>query len=179
MRYSDEELSLIKGAFAENDDALKALRKHFLQLPLSTLDQAMLAPIKKEKALLDLIRKTLLPTLDGDAPFHQIIDLWMTIELKDRATPEAIHNIESRIVLMDYLDQQLSLLEGKGKEKIRFEDLIKRGDKNDKEYYVDVSARMSIIAHVEIQLAMFEILAGQKAETVEQTRKRLEQDSTK
>jgi hypothetical protein len=44
---------------------------------------------------------------------------------------------------------------------------------------INLKARNSLIQHVEMQLQMLSILAGQKDETVEQTKARLKKDSSK
>lgn len=51
MRFSENELALLRGAFYENDELIKTLRKLFL------------------------------PELDPKAPLGQNIDLWMTLDL--------------------------------------------------------------------------------------------------
>ena len=57
MRYSDEELSIIKNTFADNGELLFALRKHFLQLPKDVIDNQLLESLKDKAELLRLIRK--------------------------------------------------------------------------------------------------------------------------
>ena len=76
MRFSDEELTLIKSIFAENDEVLLALRKHFLQMPLDVIDQSILEKIKSDTRVLSVVRKTFLPALEPNAPIYQIVDLW-------------------------------------------------------------------------------------------------------
>jgi hypothetical protein len=44
---------------------------------------------------------------------------------------------------------------------------------------INLKARNSLIQHVEMQLQMLSILAGQKDESVEQTKARLKKDSSK
>ena len=91
MRYSDTELALIKNIFSENEELLKALRKHMLQLDITLADHQLLNDfIKNKPDVQALLRKTYLPTLDGDAPFHQILDLWMTIKIEDK-NPESVY----------------------------------------------------------------------------------------
>lgn len=85
MRFSDEELSLIKALYADNEQALKLLRKVFL------------------------------PELTPDAPIGQNIDLWMTFKVEDVSSDEALINLKARNTLISHLEQcllQLSLLAG-------------------------------------------------------------------
>lgn len=104
FRITDEELSLIKNTFANNE------------------------------ALLKLMRKLFLPELDPNAPINQNIDLWMTLKIEDLTPEQAIINLK---------------------------------------------ARNTVIQHLESQLMNLQILAGSPNESVEDTKKRLSQDSTK
>ena len=61
LRYSTEELDLIKSVFADNDNALKALQKVILQLPLNVVELATLEGWKGNKPLKNLLRKCFLP----------------------------------------------------------------------------------------------------------------------
>jgi len=178
-RYSDDELSIIKGAFAEQDDLIKALRKHFLQLPLTAVDLSLLSLIKKPE-ILRLVRKTFLPEIDGTAPMHQIVDLWQVLPLQEKIAEIAVPLVKSRVIMVTYLEQQLKLLEGKkSRGKIRLDDLLPDKSKLDNDLYIDLLARSEIVKHIETQLNFLLILAGTKEETTEQTLERLAKDSTK
>jgi hypothetical protein len=182
MRYDDKELELIKRAFAENDELLIAIRKHFLQLPMTAIEQSLLVNLKSDEATLKVIRKTFLPTLDGDAPFNQVIDLWMTIELKGKDPKEAYNEIVARELLIDYLEQQLKVLEGgvPSVNDLQLADLTKVYAKTQAEaMFAKFVMRNTLISHTEQQLFMFSILAGQKTETIEQTKERLKKDSAR
>lgn len=179
MRYSDKELNLMKGLFADNDELLKAIRKVFLQMPLNPIDTSCLSVLKGKGDTEALLRKAFLPELDGEAPFHQVIDLWMTVEIKDKS-PESVRIIaQAREGLIDYLDQQLKVLFGAKQGKISFANLTSLKGKTDDQITIDLINRNTIIAHVEMQLNQFKILAGQKDESVEETKARLLKDSSK
>lgn len=81
MRFSKEELALIKSAFKGNTDLLKLMRKVFL------------------------------PELDPTAPLGQIIDLWMTVPVKEMTAEQAQVNILARNSLIMHLEQQLLQLQ--------------------------------------------------------------------
>lgn len=104
MRFTDAELALIKGTFAENEELLKLMRKVFL------------------------------PELDPSAPIQQMIDLYMTISTEGQTPDEIALNLK---------------------------------------------ARNTLIAHLEMQLGQLRILAGMKNESVEQTQERLQKNSNK
>jgi hypothetical protein len=80
MRFSDAELNIIKATFKGNE------------------------------ALLKLLRKVFLPEYDPNAPFGQVIDLWMTIDLNQLPQDEAIRRIYARNTLISHIEQQIMQL---------------------------------------------------------------------
>lgn len=183
MRFTDEELSLIKNTFADNDGLLKALRKHFLQLELNNEDKSLLKNfITSKKDVIAVIRKQFLPTIDGEAPLHQVIDLWMTVAIKEKTPEQAYPLLVSRAKLIDFLDQRLLELEGKKILDSKLVSLKALGWNQNKipiNAYCDLMARNIAIEHTELQLSQFLVLGGLKEETVEQTKERLFKNSTK
>lgn len=179
MRFSDEELSLIKNTFADNLDLLKAIRKVFLQITLSATESMLINGISKQKELCALIRKSFLPTIDGDAPLHQIIDLWLTVEIKGKNVEDVYNDAHAREKLIRYIDEQLGRIEGKEAHGISFNSLVSLTEKSEMEVYIDLIVRNTVVSHVEMQLNQFLILAGSKAESVEKTKERLLRDSSK
>ena len=104
MRITDEELAVIKGLFAGNEEALKIMRKIFL------------------------------PEIDYSAPLGQLVDMWLPVEVDEVSSEQALVNIK---------------------------------------------ARKTLIVHVESCLMQLRNLAGQKEDSVEATKKKLAQDSSK
>lgn len=180
MRFTDAELSLIKNTFAENDELLMAIRKVFLQMPLDVIEKDLLSVFKSSE-LVAVIRKAWLPTLDPNAPFHQIIDLMMTVDIKEKTPEEAYPHILARELVIDYLEQQFRVLETLDADNIliEFAKLSSIGNKTQEQVYVCFTARNTIIGHTEMQLDQIRILAGLKEESVEDTQKRLQQNSNK
>jgi len=80
MRFSSEELEVI--------------RSHF----------------KGNEALLKLMRKVFLPTFDPKAPIGQTIDLWMTINLENMSDEEAMRRIRARNEVIMHVESQLMQL---------------------------------------------------------------------
>jgi len=178
MRYSDAELSVIKNTFCENEDVLKAIRKHFLQLKLSKAEESMLKGFSKD--VLVVLRKSFLPEIDGDAPIHQVVDLLITVDIKEK-TPEQLYlAFNARKVLMDYLDNRLAELEeDKRSTDSSFKDLSIIEGKDEEKLWIDMNVRNTLVVHVEQQLSQLQILAGTKDETPEQTKEKLLKDSSK
>lgn len=89
MRFTPEELSLIKNTYSGNPDLLKLLRKVFL------------------------------PELDPTAPFGQVIDLWLTIPTKERSAEAVMIDLEARNMLIAHIElmlEQLNVLANSGEE---------------------------------------------------------------
>ena len=171
MRYSEQELGLIKSIFAENDTALIALRKKMLGVELSETEKEL---TNYSEDTLKLLGKTFNPQIDPEAPIHQIIDLWMTVDVKDKTPEQARINLKARKVVLEYIEKRLA-----GKKTFSLDSLI-YSDKNDDETnLVNMTARNTILGHIEQQLQQLSILAGQKDETVEDLMERLSKDSSK
>lgn len=77
MRFSEEELSVLQGAFKGNEKLVKLLRKVFL------------------------------PEYDAHAPFGQGIDLWMTIDLRTLNPEQAYLRLLARNELIMHVETQL------------------------------------------------------------------------
>lgn len=179
LRFTDSELSLIKNTFSDNEPILKAIRKVFLQIPLSESENKIITEITNNKSLVSLLRKTFLPEIDGDAPLHQVIDLWMTLEIKDKDVDAVYHSAVARQKLITYLEETVQILSGKKvKDQIVFSSLTDMS-KDPLSVYVNLIVRNTILAHTEMQLNQLSVLAGTKEETVEQTKERLFKNSAK
>lgn len=180
MRYTDEEINLIKQTFADNDELHRAIFNTFLQLPLSAVEQSILIPIKNHPQVLGILQKAFLPTItDENVPLAQTIDLWMTIDVKDKTPEDGLNAIKAREKLIDYLKQQLGVLSGKKAEPIKLADCIKIKGKKADEVYQDILMRNTLIYHVQQQLMHLGNLAVMKEETPEESKKRLAQNSAK
>lgn len=81
MRITDEEIELIQRTFAGNDRLVRLMRKLFL------------------------------PEIDPNAPIGQMVDLWMTVDIRDMSPEEAFLNIKARNQLITHVDQQLMTIQ--------------------------------------------------------------------
>lgn len=80
MRYTDDELLLIKNTFKGNERLLK------------------------------LLRKTFLPEYDPYAPIGQVVDLWMTLDVRSLTPEGAYIRLIARNELISHVEQQLQQL---------------------------------------------------------------------
>lgn len=182
MRYTDAELSLTKQMFAENDDLVLALRKAILQLPMGALDESLLSnSFRGKPEALALARKSFLPQLDGSAPINQLVDLWTTLDFKDKSPAETAPLFAARALVIAFYDQQLSRLESMdlaAEGGIRLEDMVPKLEDEAADHR-GLLARNTIIGTTESVLAQFAALAGTRDETVEETIDRLKKNSSK
>ena len=171
MRYNPNELGLIKSTFADNEQAIIALRKKMLGVQLSEVETNLTTYNDEVMAVLS---KTFNPQIDPEAPIHQIIDLWMTVDIKDKTPEQARINCKAREIVLEYVDKRLN-----GKKVFSLDSLIFDSKKDDETNLVNMTARNTILGHIEQQLQQIDFLAGQKEETVEELMERLEKDSSK
>lgn len=184
-RFTDSELSLLKGLFAGTDELMYVLRKVMFQFPLTEqeralLDSAMTDPVKA------VIKKVFLPDLDPDAPLFQMahINLSLVPDIKDLSPDGAWPFIEAKRIQKDYLEQQLKVLFGEPapkKPKYVLEDMASLDYKEiEKEKaYVNLRAFSYLLSYVEQQIQQIKFLAGKKEESVEETLARLDRDSSR
>jgi len=178
MRYTESELDLMRETFKENLPLLKAMRKVFLQLDVSEEEQELLKNTMKGDVIA-LVRKAFLPTLDGDAPLGQVIDLMMTVDIVSKFPEEAINHLKAREIAIAYINEQLDVLVGNStSDNIKFTDLtILTADVS--ETYQNIVARNTIIMLVENQLRDINTLANQVKLTEEEQKEAMEKESNK
>lgn len=178
MRYSDKELSLIKNTFAENDALIMAIRKALLGAKLSKGEQAFVDSLTEDA--FGVVKKTLTPQIDVDAPLFQITDLWLNINTKESGLEKTYIDIRARKIVEDYMTGMLGNMRGNaGSGGITLESLKYVGTEIAEDAVVNLSARNTILTHIDFQLFQIKTLAGQKDETVDQTKLRLSKDSAK
>jgi hypothetical protein len=161
-----------------------AMRRAFLQLPLTIADVTTLkANFKGEGELKALLSDMFNPQIRGDEPFNQVIDLWMTLEVKDKESESVVLQIRAKKTAIDFIRQQLDkLFDLSLDESVKLKSLIdfeNMDDFSNADIHARVMARNFIVQHVEQQLSGISMLAGTKTETVEQTIARLEKNSAK
>jgi uncharacterized membrane protein len=171
MRYTTKELGIIKSLFADNEEALIALRKKMWDAKLSTTEKS-LTTYNKES--LDVLKKTFNPELDPDAPINQVVDRWTIAQFGEKKPEDARLVFKSVKIVIDYLAGMLD-----GKKVIQIDDLLYSENNDDETNLVNMMARNDIIRAIESSINQLYFLAGQKDETPEETIERLKKDSSK
>lgn len=178
--FNDEELSLIKNTFSDNEDLLYAIRKVLLQFTLSDNEKAQLPLITD--AVYNVIKKRVFPQIDEEAPLTQLSDMYQTLnedlKVKDPDVMDLL--FDSKQLEIDYLTQQFAVLKGlKVEETIKLTDLANLKGKDARTRFVHTKARNFLLPFVDGMLNLIRNIAGDKSETIEQTKKRLERNSSK
>jgi hypothetical protein len=175
LRYSDLELEIAKNTFANNDILLGSVKKILLGLEISESERTLVSD-KINGNVISFLRKVLLPVIDGRENVGQEYDMWISLDALDK-TPEQVDiMVKARAKLIDMMDEGLTSLETKKpvKDVTRF-----KGSADPKKQMIDLIARNTYLTHVRTGLINIKVLAGLKAETIEEQKKRLTVNSTK
>jgi len=178
MRYSDDELVTLNSAFAERPDLLILLRKFFMQGELTPVEKEGIALFSSEK-LFPIIKKTYLPELDLDTPLGQLVDMWTNINTRDKGVEGAWLEMAAREKVVDYIKGRIVCLVSGNDTGLKLEELAYSHTKSREQNFIDLSARNTIITHVDFQTTQLWVLAGTKRETIQEIQKRLFKDSSK
>ncbi len=179
MRFTDAELSLMKSVFAENTELLYILRKVMLQFPLTEMEDVKLRTAMTEPVY-KLVCKTFLPSLDPEAPLFQLTDMYIGLQADIRGGPEvAWPSIVAKELEIEYITQQLKAVKDTScPQPVKLSKMTELKGKKDK-VWSSITARNYIISFIDSNIQQVKFLAGLKSETVEETKIRLEQASTK
>jgi hypothetical protein len=184
--YTDAEISLIKAVFADNEDLLYALRKVFLQFPMTDTEMKLIKDAMTPEVI-TILKKRIYPEMTGDEPFGQLSDVYQVLnnDLASKDVSEMDPIFISTQLVVDYLAQQFETLKEidsdsvTNKKLILLDDLKVLKEKSSFEQYVDTKARNFIIGHIDGKLQMIKTIAGEKTETTEQAKERMTRNSNK
>lgn len=178
MRYSDKELSLIKNTFSGDDVYLYAVRKHMLGAELTEGEKEVIAKLSPETKA--LIRKTFMPSIDGDSPFFVLTDmvLGLKTEMAGKSKQEAEELISIKALEMLYTKSRLDALDGIVTPCMTLEEMA---DLTHEDAFYRVSARNFLLGQIDT-LCVYDLrlLANKKdEESVQQAAERMAKDSLK
>lgn len=178
MRFSEAELATIKGSFADNELAITAIRKVFLEDELSENEQTALKLAVKTKAAKEVLRRHFCPELKVDAPIGQVQDRLMLVrpeELDPATTTLQAAAMERTIACIDaHVEEIFGASPG-----LSFKKLYTLDMSDPEETYIGLLARNNYVMQVERLTHHLSLLAGRKEETPSETVERLKKDSAK
>lgn len=177
LRYSDVELSLIKNTFAGDDTYLYAVRKFMLGMELEEGEKKVISSLSDD--LKKLLQKVFLPSIDGDSPLFQLVDMSMSLreEMKGLSYDEKRLLIEAKDLEINYIRQRIEILNGLIPSYVIT--LGELSDLSSDNAVVNITARNYLLSYIDSFCNELKILAGQKEESVEDTLKRLQKASNK
>lgn len=177
LMYSDNDIELIKATFAENDFLIIAIRKLFFGAKLTKEEQNSIAEAFKEPKVLEVVRRKIYPVFNVETPVGQLSDPWLGVEeqifgaSKDTITQA----VNSKAIAMTMFEQAFKSIYGGEQVSIEYNPASLIHD----ELGVNLIARNLYMKGIETGLTGIKMIAGKKEETLEQTLKRLTQDSAK
>lgn len=180
LRYTDQELGIIKNSFAGHIDLMVLFRKFLLQGDMSEEEQKMLDGFVSSQSVKDILAKAINPKLDKLAPPFQTVDLFSNLNFEPTPYEHANHVFKGRNFAVRYLDERFLVLNGGDVDGgIDFDSLVIPVE--DKEQtMINILARNFLLSHIDTQLFnSLMIIAGEKEETPEQQKKRLTMNSSK
>lgn len=180
--FSDDELSLIKNTFADNDALLYTVRKVLLQFPLTDAEKNLIK-LSITPEVLRVLKKRILPEPSDEFPLGQLPSLLTTLteQLKVKNVEEMASQFAAKKIEIDYLEQQFAILadvDGQNEVTIMLHDLAKLNKTPDAQY-VHITAYLFILGYVDPMLTFVKSIAGTKKETIEDLKKRMTRDSSK
>ncbi len=176
LLVSDSEIALLKSVFAENDDLLRTVRNLFFGLELTQDEKTTIISTFANDDIKQLMKKRFLPSITNkEAPIGQTVDMWVGVEVRGKHPTEIFQLVSARKNQIEMIRQALALLENPDGDKIivEFNPLEVKQD----DLQIELLTRNNYISHIETQLIMIKVIAGQKEETVAQATKRMGKDS--
>jgi len=177
MRYSDEELNLLKSMFADNEDLAYTVRKAMFFGGLNDAEIATLKANFGTKEAMALMSKSFYPQIESTDPLQQVVDLWMTVDLKEKTGDDVKIVLKARQQLIERVEKALQAIAEPSAEPLHAIAFNLTGDTETDQ--INLVARNVFINHVAMVLNSAVLLAGTKTETVEETVKRIQKDSSK
>ena len=179
-RYSDKEREIIRSFFkSENEQLIMAVHKFLLQGDMSDGEVTIIKSLPKEA--IDVFRRTVIPEMNPEDNFGQVTDMWVSIDTADRDPLIVFDCMRSRKIVIDYFNKRFDILCGgaESKKDIQLKDLVYDGKKNERDSVVDMSARNTILKHINMHLTQLIVMADQTPESQEELEKRRAKDSAK
>lgn len=178
LMFNDTELNLIKATFCENEELLKTMRKLFFGVELSQEAKDGLRATFANKELVEAVRHKTYGTNNFDTPIGQLSDFWIGVESQifGASRDTIFQSIESKKLVFEMFTKAFNLLSNPDGEKV---DISSDLDLNADPLGVKMIARNLYMKAIDGSLMSLLQIGGKKGETIDETLKRLQRDSTK
>jgi len=176
LSASEQEIETLKKSFAGNEFLLKAIRKMFLGFKINKTEVDMIRQAFSDENVKTAFRKKLFPTITADAAIGESQDYWFGTDVeiigKDPDTIRQV--IESKYRVLTGLRKAFDALSEPKTMDFQLE-YSPAGDS----FGIELLARNKFIKAIETGLTIVKVIAGDKNESVEEAKKRMEKDSSK
>lgn len=179
LMYTEKEIDLIKSVFCENEFLLKSIRKLFFGADMTQEEKDLIVNTFKGKEIKEVFRKKVYGLENMETPIGQLSDFWIGVEQQIfGAGRDTIRQaVESKTIVLGMFETAFDLLDNPDGERV----ITKYDPKTfiSDELGIRLIARNLYMKAIETSLLTVKAIAGQKSETLDETVKRLKQDSTK
>lgn len=178
LMYTNKDIELIKSVFAENDALMLAIRKLFFGASINEDEKKAIVEAFASQEVRDVFQRKVYGLNNFDTPIGQLSDFWLGAETQVfGASRDTIYQtVESKKLVLSMFEKAFKLLQNPDGEKV---DITSFPDVIADELQVGLIARNLYMKAIETSLLTIKSIAGIKGETMEQTLKRLEADSSK
>src|SRR3990167_8553230 len=178
-RYTDQEIEMLKVFFKDNDALLMVIRKFFLDGHLNDDEKKIFSMFKENSRLVSLVKKELLPEIDSNAPFFQLIDLFYTIDVKNLVVEGAYYQMQMTEKLCEYFKQKFSEITDGIPSVLTLASLTYDKSKGSIQAYIDLGARNLILTYLDTHFFQLGELAKTEWEETEVEKKAREEKEKK
>lgn len=178
LMYSDKEITLIKAVFSENDLLLKSIRRLFFGATMTEDEKKLIVETFANEELKEIFRKKVYGFNNLDTQIGHLSDFWLGVEQQIfGASRDTVYQaVESKNIVLSMFIKAFDLLSNPDGEKV---DVNRFYSLEADPLQVHLMARNLYMKAIETSLLTVQTIAGQKEETLEQTLKRLQKDSSK
>lgn len=181
--FNDAELSLIKTVFGDNEALLYTVRKVLLQFPLTDAERNLIK-LSITPEVWAVLKKRILPDIGEEFPLTQLADIRTTLteQLKVKTAEEMRLLFAAKQLEIDYLEQQFAALKdieaAQPSKEVVLKDMARiTGD--DRMDYINMHAYLFLLGYIDPMLNFIRAIAGEKKETLDEQKQRMERSSNK
>lgn len=178
QKENNSDSALLQSLFNNNETLLRLIRTCLYGLDLSSEEREKIRGLFANRELLKIFTRRFIPSYDdSNVPIGQTLDLWAGVDIKSQSKESAKQLIIARHRLINLTKQGLDRLVNPDLEGISLQ--YNPDVTPDDELFTGFISRNSYLHHVETQLHLIKLVADQKPETPEETKKRIKKDSSK
>ena len=178
LMYSEKDIEVIKRTFADNEALLISIRKLFYGQDITKEEKDLIKSIFSNPEVVEVFRRKVYPVQDFNRGLIAFNDFWLDAESQifGSSRDTVYQTIESKKLIKDMFEKAFNLLTNPDGEKvsIEYEPMIEADPLG-----IKLIARNLYIRAIQTALITVQAIAGKKEESVEDTVKRLSQNSSK